>query len=143
MGEINEEARYDGVPVQCSGCGGIFHELTEKYVYGGMLRGSHFRLNSYYRGIGWYDFAHEDWVIGDNVVCPQCMRPYGKSEVEACAKDQRGALHVGEVGTFEADDSVEQQVRRMTWDGVTQAEIAEICSISVYRVRQIQNGERV
>ena len=39
--------------------------------------------------------------------------------------------------------NTEELVRQMTWDGKTQTEIAETCQISVYRVRQIQNGKGV
>lgn len=196
---------FDGVPVKCGGCGGWFHELTEKYLPEGVLRGSHLRLNSTYRGYGWYDFPHEDWVVGENVMCPQCMRPYRATEVarqvviwfenlrieherknteneaeagEAEAGEAEGAaagaedtaqgnsappesigdLAVPGVVGVGSDDGglpsssdgtdgglkdVSEIVRKMSWDGKTQAEIAETCGLSVYMVREIQNGRKV
>ena len=74
---------FEGIPVKCAGCGGWFHELTAKYNPDGPLRGSYLRLTSRYRSYGWYDFPHEDWVVGDNIMCPQCMMPYRTGAVAA------------------------------------------------------------
>ena len=192
---------FSGIPVKCSGCGGWFHELTERYSPEDTLRGSHLRLNSTYKGYGWYDFPHEDWVVGENVMCPQCMRPYRGPEVAAqvtlwlekaqevqnglknaeneaesgeekggAAEDEEssdgnsappetiGDLAVPGVVGVGADGadlpssgnngdggavSIPELVRNMSWDGSTQAEIAETCGISVYMVREIQNGRKV
>ena len=178
---------FVGIPVKCSGCGGWFHELTERYSPEDALRGSHLRLNSTYKGYGWYDFPHEDWVVGENVMCPQCMRPYRGLEVAAQvrlwlekAQEARSGLKntedeessdgnsappetIGDlavpgvvgVGADDADlpsssddgdggvVSVTETVRKMSWNGSTQAEIAETCGISVYMVREIQNGRKV
>jgi hypothetical protein len=182
---------FDGVPVKCQGCGGWFHELTARYSMEGSLKGSDFRLLVNYRSSGWYDFPHEDWVVGDNVQCPQCMRPYGTGDVrkqaenwleklrgdardaegeqsagvagaEAEGPEDSGLVDgppevVGEIGApvsacFGGDSglnsppapgNIEERVRQMTWSGQTQTEIAETCQISVYRVRQIQNGKGV
>lgn len=185
---------YEGVPVKCSGCGGWFHELTAKYDPAGPLRGSHLRLTSRYREYGWYDFPHEDWVTGDNVMCPQCMMPYRAgvvmAQVLAWAEKQEMSAHeckqssgkevdagtetpetfgqdsppeaIGDLavpgvagcgsddgGLSAASDNspggtgVADLVRKMSWDGATQAEIAKTCGISVYMVREIQNGRKV
>lgn len=185
---------YEGVPVKCSGCGGWFHELTAKYDPTGPLRGSHLRLTSRYREYGWYDFPHEDWVTGDNVMCPQCMMPYRAgvvmAQVLAWAEKQEmsaheckqssgkevdagteapetfgqdsppeaiGDLAVPGVAGCGSDDGglpaagdddagmsgTANLVRKMSWDGATQAEIAKTCGISVYMVREIQNGRKV
>lgn len=186
---------FEGIPVKCAGCGGWFHELTAKYIPDGPLRGSHLRLTSRYREYGWYDFPHEDWVVGDNVMCPQCMMPYrsgvvvaqvliwaekqemsayecrqaaGK-EVAARAEEEAalgvnappeavGDLAVPGVVGVGSDDAglpasgdngdagvegVADLVRKMSWDGATQSEIAKTCGISVYMVREIQNGRKV
>ena len=185
---------FAGIPVKCSGCGGWFHELTERYSPEDTLRGSHLRLNSTYKGYGWYDFPHEDWVVGDNVMCPQCMMPYrpgvvmaqvliwaekqemsareckqaADKEVDARAEEEAalgvnappeavGDLAVPGVVGVGSDDAglpasgdngdgvtdVADLVRKMSWDGATQAEIAKTCGISVYMVREIQNGRKV
>lgn len=185
---------FEGIPVKCAGCGGWFHELTAKYDPTGPLRGSHLRLTSRYREYGWYDFPHEDWVVGDNVMCPQCMMPYRAGVVvaqvliwaekqEASAHECRqaageemdagteaseevgndappetlGDLAVPGVVGVGSDDGglpasgdnsdgvtdVADLVRKMSWDGATQAEIAKTCGISVYMVREIQNGRKV
>jgi hypothetical protein len=189
---------YEGVPVKCAGCGGWFHELTAKYDPDGPLRGSYLRLTSRYREYGWYDFPHEDWVVGDNVMCPQCMMPYRPGVVmaqvliwaekqEMSANESRqaageevdaradaraeapeeggndsppeavGDLAVPGVVGVGSDDAglpasgdngdgvtdVADLVRKMSWDGATQAEIAKTCGISVYMVREIQNGRKV
>jgi hypothetical protein len=189
---------FDGIPVKCQGCGGWFHELTRRYSLEGSVKGSGLRLLVKYQGCGWYDFPHEDWVVGDNVQCPQCMRPYSTADIRKQAEswveklrggacnaeggpaataevtgegaegakkegpDDGGLVDgppemVGEIGApvpacFGGDcglnappapGNVEERVRQMTWDGRTQTEIAETCQISVYRVRQIQNGKGV
>ena len=185
---------YEGVPVKCSGCGGWFHELTAKYDPTGPLRGSHLRLTSRYREYGWYDFPHEDWVVGDNVMCPQCMMPYRAGVVVAqvliwAEKQEMSAHECKQAASKEVDAGTEAPetfgpdsppeavgdlavpgvvgvgsddcglpaasdngdgvagvvdlVRKMSWDGATQAEIAKTCGISVYMVREIQNGRKV
>ena len=186
---------FEGIPVKCAGCGGWFHELTAKYDPSGPLRGSYLRLTSRYREYGWYDFPHEDWVVGDNVMCPQCMMPYrtgvvvaqvliwaekqemsahecrqaAGQEVDAGAEaseahgndappEALGDLAVPGVVGVGSDDAglpaasgggdtgiaaVADLVRKMSWDGATQAEIAKTCGISVYMVREIQNGRKV
>ena len=184
---------FDGIPVKCSGCGGWFHELTARYDPEGPLKGSYLRLTSRYREYGWYDFPHEDWVVGDNVMCPQCMMPYrpgavaaqvlawvekqemsaneckqaadeevdkGAETSEACGQgppEGVGDLAVPGVVGVGSDDgglpasgdgaagvaAVADLVRKMSWDGATQAEIAKTCGISVYMVREIQNGRKV
>jgi len=185
---------FEGIPVKCAGCGGWFHELTARYDPSGPLRGSYLRLTSRYREYGWYDFPHEDWVVGDNVMCPQCMMPYrtgvvmaqvliwaekqemsahecrqaaGKEVVEGAETPEAlgndappeavGDLAVpGVVGVGSDDgglpasgdgdtgvEGVADLVRKMSWDGATQSEIAKTCGISVYMVREIQNGRKV
>lgn len=185
---------FEGIPVKCAGCGGWFHELTARYDPSGPLRGSYLRLISRYREYGWYDFPHEDWVVGDNVMCPQCMMPYrpgvvvaqvliwaekqemsaheckqaaGKEVVEGAETPETlgqdsppeavGDLAVPGVVGIGSDDGglpasgdgdagvegVADLVRKMSWDGATQSEIAKTCGISVYMVREIQNGRKV
>ena len=46
----------------------------------------------------------------------------------------------GIYGTVDVDDKVGTEVLRLTSGGLTQAEIAEACGISVYRVRKYQTG---
>lgn len=184
---------FEGIPVKCSGCGGWFHELTARYDPEGPLKGSYLRLTSRYREYGWYDFPHEDWVVGDNVMCPQCMMPYrpgavaaqvrawvekqemsaneckqaadeevdkGAETSEACGQEppeEVGDLAVPGVAGVGPDDAdlpasddngdgatdIAALVLKMSWDGATQSEIAKTCGISVYMVREIQNGRKV
>lgn len=189
---------YEGVPVKCERCGGWFHELTARYDPSGPLRGSYLRLMTRYREYGWYDFPHEDWVVGDNIMCPQCMMPYRSEAVVAqvlswvekqearvneCKQttgqemdegaeeetdedissppESIGDLAVPGVVGIGSDDGglpaaadcaaagvdgelgVADRVRQMSWDGATQADIAKTCGISVYMVREIQNGRKV
>ena len=140
-------------------------------------------------------------MVGENVMCPQCMRPYRGPEVaaqvtlwlekaqevqnglknaenEAESGEEKGGaaecedreegnssppetigdLAVPGVVGVGADDadlpssgddgdggvaSVTETVRKMSWNGSTQAEIAETCGISVYMVREIQTGRKV
>lgn len=39
--------------------------------------------------------------------------------------------------------SIQERVLKMTWEKYTQAEIAKTCDISIYMVREIQNGRKV
>ena len=61
-----------------------------------------------------------------------------EAPVSACSCDDRGV-----VADAARSSGLVERVRQLMWQGRTQAEIAEICQISVYRVRQIQNGEGV
>ena len=153
--EVSESKgrNYDGIPVKCSGCGGLFHELTSKYELSGMLRGSYLRLLPKYMEYGWYDFPHEDNVVGENIICPQCMMPYRAGLVVAqvmawISANERGnsdypPFDMGESSFSSSDNSVSGRVLKMSWDGLTQAEIAKECGISIYMVREIQNGRKV
>lgn len=188
---VQEGLSLEGVPVKCSCCGGWFHQLTARYhVEEEVLRGSGLELVRQYREYGWYDFPHEDWVVGENVQCPQCMMPYSPGEIFsqvekwlAQALEVKNGLKAEEKGAEEeeavgetpqpdappesigdlavpgvvggespaADDGglpggatgLAETVRKMSWDGHTQAEIAKTCGISVYMVREIQNGRKV
>lgn len=133
-------------------------------------------------------------MVGDNVMCPQCMMPYrpgvvmaqvliwaekqemsaheckqaADKEVDARAEASEtlgqdsppeavGDLAVPGVVGVGSDDGglpasgdngdgggdVADLVRKMSWDGATQSEIAKTCGISVYMVREIQNGRKV
>lgn len=61
-----------------------------------------------------------------------------EAPVSGCSCDDRGV-----VADSSCSSGVVERVRKLVWEGKTQAQIAEICQISVYRVRQIQNGEGV
>ena len=208
-----------GMPVKCGGCGGKFHVLTEKFRNEPPMRGSYLRMIPRYRSWGWYAFAEKEWVIGDNVICPQCGTAYttlsvmrqvkrfvdeklGRTEVqsgadaqaacsgmaegrdggEVAAQDALGRAEFAEVqhvegseddgwrpvdagGIDAVDDpdpasppvepdtiypapdgspaSVKMTVMRMTAEGCTQAQIAKTCNMSIYMIRQIQNGKKV
>lgn len=122
-------------------------------------------------GYNWYDFPHNEWTIGDNVACVNCGYPIkmdyvlknmvivneekdrydaasGVGEIrENCAdscsrgNDPHICDNNGLYDTVELGDTLLDDVLRMTTSGKTQAEIAETCGISVYRVRKLQNGE--
>jgi len=75
---------YDGVPIRCENCGGWYHELTGSFcMTASDLRGSFFKLNAEYGpdGHAWYDFPHEDWLVGENVVCPGCKKSYRMTDI--------------------------------------------------------------
>ena len=61
-----------------------------------------------------------------------------EAPVSGCSCDD-----IGVVADSSRSSGVVEKVRQLVWEGKTQAQIAEICQISVYRVRQIQNGEGV
>lgn len=61
-----------------------------------------------------------------------------EAPVSGCSCDD-----VGVVADAARSSGLVETVRQLMWQGKTQAQIAEICQISVYRVRQIQNGEGV
>lgn len=175
---------HEGFVVRCRGCGGRFHELTENYRPVPPMRGDYLWMLKKHRGNGWYAFPERDWVIGDNVQCPQCGTPYtvgsierqleaqngeadagklpgttpdapgpdGSAQPDAVAPEQGAGNEEGDVGG--ADDlgiydgasnpgDVVSTVMKMTREGHTQTGIAETCQISVYMVRQIQNGKKV
>lgn len=163
----------EGVPVKCGSCGGWFHLLTARYsAERTVLRGCDLELVRSYRECGWYDFPHDEGTVGDNVQCPQCMMPYRVGDVLAQAeswtqttlenrlKEERteppgppekmGDMPMPVVGGEDRGleaiggvPDVAETVRKMTWDGHTQADIAKTCGISVYMVREIQNGRKV
>lgn len=182
-----------GFVPKCRGCGGKFHELTENFRPVPPMRGDYLRMLKKHRNNGWYAFPERDWVIGDNVQCPQCGTPYSVASIlrqlEALGADEQlskrepvepaaavppvagtpveddaepareasgGGDEAG--GLDDADDSgiydtplggdgrvdsLSTRVMQMTRDGHTQTGIAETCQISVYMVRQIQNGKKV
>ena len=68
------EPNVAGFVVRCRGCGGRFHKLTDKFRSVPPMRGSYLKLLP--RWQGWYAFPERDWVVGDNVQCPQCGTPY-------------------------------------------------------------------
>lgn len=61
-----------------------------------------------------------------------------EAPVSGCSCDDLGV-----VPDAARSSGLVEKVRKLMWQGKTQAQIAEICQISVYRVRQIQNGEGV
>lgn len=173
--ELVVDAVFTGISVRCQGCGGTYHELTEKFVPGKAVRGSYLRLLERYgpRGQGWYDFPHQDWVVGDNVACPQCGTPYKARRLLRVAVDYYKRLMTppAAAGMPECEDelltqglllecsgdlmspasatalpeedlSIHGRVLKLTWEGRTQAEIAETCDLSIYMVRRIQKGEK-
>jgi len=174
-----------GFVVRCGGCGGLFHELTANFREVPPMRGDYLHLRKEHRENGWYAFPEHDWVVGDNVMCPQCGTPYtmervlfllreagigdrkiqgsaGQANVEGSASgntldqaEEEASLHSGgddsdsrglyDNADFSGDSSVGlvSSVMGMTREGKTQSFIAETCQISVYMVRQIQNGKKV
>ena len=199
-----ENMMLDGVSIRCGTCGGSFHTLTREFRPVPPMRGNYLRMKNQFKGNGWYAFPEYDWVVGDNVQCPQCGMPYKMESiirqvkayvekiqsraVEAGAAvagaecpapgagpvfnqhsneergDQGGVPGGGVAGledqtgedfgnpgsddiglyddSFAGDDLISRVVR-MSAAGETQARIAETCQISVYMVRQIQNGRKV
>ena len=165
---LKERGTFDGIPVKCRGCGGRYHELTAKFVPATAVRGSYLRLLKAYgpSGRGWYDFPHQDWVVGDNVACPQCGTPYRARWLIRCiigflrpavvegggdgASMPLEEVAVGDIVApltsqimGEDEPGLAAKVLQLTWDGKTQAQIAETCGISVYMVRRFQKGERL
>lgn len=70
-----------GMQVRCDSCGGKFHEITAKFEPVPPMRGNYLRLRSVFKGRGWYAFPEQDWVVGDNVQCPQCGSPYRMNSI--------------------------------------------------------------
>ena len=177
-----EGVNVSGMPVKCSGCGGKFHQLTDRFRNEPPMRGSFLKMIAKYRGWGWYAFPENDWVVGDNVQCPQCGTPYSTTsimrQVMALVNQGRGIMSepvlleslpvdppaeavvlsleepVFEPEVFapqdtiytvdsESAENIKMTVMRMTSEGCTQASIAQTCNLSVYMVRQIQNGRKV
>ena len=185
---------YEGVPVKCASCGGCFHTLTRHFEPVPPMKGHYLRMLPRYRGNGWYAFPEREWVIGDNVQCPQCGSPYRMASIVRQVSQHVHALSQGPdqrlevetpreapaqadaAGTVDASpvsaeaaleepadgdvlvddsdsvgiydgvlpvDDLPSRVMKMTMDGETQANIAETCQISIYMVRQIQNGRKV
>lgn len=181
-----------GMPVRCGGCGGRFHQIAMEFRSEPPMRGTYLRMIERYRSWGWYAFPEKDWVVGDNVQCPQCGTPYSFSSVVRQVKDfvsakklEIGAtvglqenvgerveeeevqeqddgkqipddgidlVVVGDIGGNDNNidssdygiiDDVQLRVVKMTVGGSTQAEIAKACGLSIYMVRQIQNGRKV
>lgn len=67
---------HAGTEIRCRGCGGRFHRLTDKFRPVPPMRGSYLKLLPKWREGGWYAFPEHEWVVGDNVQCPQCGTPY-------------------------------------------------------------------
>ena len=61
------------------------------------------------------------------------------SDMDTVSSSDSGDL-AGIYGLVDVDDKVGTEVLRLTSGGLTQAEIAEACGISVYRVRKYQTG---
>lgn len=189
-----EGVNVAGMPVKCSGCGGKFHELTDRFRSEPPMRGTYLRMIARYRSWGWYAFPESDWVLGDNVQCPQCGTPYSTESVmrqiraqvdealgrvsepvllsslpvdppeipveiqmpeqatlfpelsdldkefEECAAPGNDSIYTP---AGEDPHNIGMTVMRMTADGCTQTDIAKTCNLSVYMVRQIQNGKKV
>ena len=184
-----EGVNVAGMPVKCGGCGGKFHELTDRFRSEPPMRGTYLRMISRYRSWGWYAFPESDWVVGDNVQCPQCGTPYStgsvmqqiraavnaflgieespvvpvllpveEPEVEAPEEPaifpelldldrepESESAATDSIYTPAGEDpgNIKMTVMKMTADGCTQASIAQTCNLSVYMVRQIQNGKKV
>lgn len=170
-----------GFVVRCGGCGGLFHELTVNFREVPPMRGDYLHLLKAHRDNGWYAFPEHDWVVGDNVMCPQCGTPYTMERILFLLKEAGGGDNGKVQGNVEGSaggdplDQAEEEalghdggadsdtrglydgadfcdrsggdlvssVMGMTREGKTQAFIAETCQISVYMVRQIQNGKKV
>ena len=60
-------------------------------------------------------------------------------DMDTVSSSDSGDL-AGIYGLVDVDDKVGTEVLRLTSGGLTQAEIAEACGISVYRVRKYQTG---
>jgi len=101
---------FEGIGVRCSHCGGKFHELTAKFRPEPPMRGSYLKLNKRYGpgGYGWYDFPHNDSVVGDNVQCPRCAGPYRMAsilkQVRAYVKELQGR-ETGQVDEAATDNA--------------------------------------
>ena len=181
-----------GMSVRCGGCGGRFHQIARSFRNEPPMRGTYLKMVERYRSWGWYAFPEKDWVVGDNVQCPQCGTPYSfssivkqikefvlsskseggdvieqsttksesfEAEVDNSIEDnkrvQDGGIDLVVVGDTDSDDGgidannygivddVQFKVMKMTLGGSTQADIAKACDLSIYMVRQIQNGRKV
>jgi hypothetical protein len=62
--------------VICRGCGGRYHETTEKFDGLAMANGSMFRLKPLYQGHGWSSFPEHAGMTDGDLECPQCGAPY-------------------------------------------------------------------
>ena len=189
-----EAVSFEGILVKCGSCGGCFHSLTRHFEPVPPMKGHYLRMLPRYRGNGWYAFPERDWVVGDNVQCPQCGMPYKmesilrqvRRHVDSLSAGQDSGLEVqaqgeaptqadaagavaaqsvsgpaavpaatpaggddpdpDDLGIYDhslAGDDILSKVMRMTSEGYSQTRIAETCQISVYMVRQIQNGKKV
>lgn len=181
-----------GMSVRCVGCGGRFHQIARNFRNEPPMRGTYLKMVERYRSWGWYAFPEKDWVVGDNVQCPQCGTPYNfssivkqikefvlsskpeggdvteqsttesesfEAEVDKRIEDNKRVQDCGidlvVVGDTDSDDGgidsnnygivddVQFKVMKMTLGGSTQADIAKACDLSIYMVRQIQNGRKV
>ena len=131
-----------GFTFKCEGCGGTFYELTEKFRPTPPMRGDYVALLPAYgpEGNNWYDFPHTEFTVGDGVMCVQCGEPIRMSYVARLVSpntEEEKSLCAEPI----LEDELHKVVFRMMSEGKTQVDIAKACQISVYRVRQIQNGE--
>ena len=84
--------------------------------------------------------AEEEAALGVNAP-PEAVGDLAVPGVVGVGSDDAGLPASGDNGDGVTD--VADLVRKMSWDGATQAEIAKTCGISVYMVREIQNGRKV
>lgn len=69
----------------CPFCNERFHETTEAYRPDVPPNGSMFRLKQKFADNGWQGFPEHDYIIGENICCPDCGGCYiegGKVRVD-------------------------------------------------------------
>lgn len=62
--------------VQCPGCGGRYHETTDKFDPDCVVRGDMFKLKEMFRKQGWDSFLENSGVTGGDISCPECGSSY-------------------------------------------------------------------
>lgn len=66
--------------VKCPGCSECYHRTTDRYNPDVMTTGDMLEILPKYRDYMWEDFPKDDYVMGDNILCPQCGVPYVNHE---------------------------------------------------------------
>jgi len=62
--------------VICPHCNERYHETAEAYRPDVSPNGSMFRLKKKYADNGWQGFPEHDYIIGENLCCPDCQGSY-------------------------------------------------------------------
>lgn len=106
--------------VICPGCGGRYHETTERFNPDVQPNGTMFTLKEQFgaKGWNWSGFAESESSIGGLLVCPNCDVPYVgqdgrvRLDMETVCDDEGGQSDDG----YDSDEPVQQD------DGVDDAQ---------------------